>query len=122
MNERYGFSAGDWEAGREEAREAIIERARTESTISYSELAGRITSIRVQADSHALAALLGEISRNEHEAGRGLLSVLVVHKTGDMMPGPGFYQLAEELGEDAHDRERYWVEEFKRVTSNWTLQ
>jgi len=39
--------------------------------------------------------MLGEISQEEDAAGRGMLSVIVVHKVGDMQPGPGFFQLAK---------------------------
>ena len=37
-------------------------------------------------------------------AGRGMLSVIVVHKVGDMQPGPGFFQLAKKLGRDTSDK------------------
>ena len=41
--------------------------------------------------------LVGEISEDEHNAGRPMLSALVVEKdTG--MPSSGFYDLARELG------------------------
>jgi hypothetical protein len=46
--------------------------------------------------------MLGEISL-EGAAGRGMLSVIVVHKDGDMQPGPGFFELAEELDRDTSD-------------------
>ena len=35
--------------------------------------------------------MLGDISSAEDDAGRGLLTVVVVHKSGDMKPGPGFF-------------------------------
>lgn len=44
--------------------------------------------------------MLGEVSVEEEAADRGLLSVLVVHKVGDMQPGPGFFELANELGQE----------------------
>ena len=40
-----------------------------------------------------------------HAAGRGMLSVIVVHKQGDMQPGPGFFELAQRLGRDTSDTE-----------------
>ena len=36
--------------------------------------------------------MLGEISSAEDAAGRGMLTVVVVHKAGDMQPGPGFFR------------------------------
>jgi hypothetical protein len=68
-----------------------------------------------------MGALLGEISEHEHEEGRPLLSVLVVHKEGDMMPGDGFFQLALELGLfDGQDKDRFFIDEMKRVFHQWT--
>ena len=44
-----------------------------------------------------------------------MLSVVVVHKTGDYQPGPGFLELAKRLGRDASDQLKFWTEEFERV-------
>jgi len=66
--------------------------------------------------------LLERVSREEHACGRGLLSVIVVHKYGDQEPGNGFYDLAKELGFDVSDRVAFWVSEFSRVTNYWRNQ
>jgi hypothetical protein len=63
--------------------------------------------------------LLGEISRIESKAGRGMLSALVVHKRGDLQPGPGFFELADELGHDTSDIEKFWIQEVKKVFAAW---
>ena len=47
------------------------------------------------------------------------MSALVVHKIGDMQPGPGFFELAEELGKDTSDILRCWMAELKKVHSSW---
>jgi hypothetical protein len=44
-----------------------------------------------------------------------MLSVVVVHKNGDLMPGKGFYDCAEECGRDISDREALWISEIKQV-------
>lgn len=44
-----------------------------------------------------LGHLLDEIGRHEHQQGRPLLAALVVRKR-EGTPGPGFYDLARELG------------------------
>ena len=44
-----------------------------------------------------------------------MMTALVVHKEGDYQPGPGFFELAKELGRDVTDIEKCWVAEFKRV-------
>ena len=61
--------------------------------------------------------MLGEISEEEDAAARGMLSVLVVHKGGDLMPGPGFFDLAASLGRNTTDRLKFWAEEFADVLS-----
>jgi len=112
----FGYAKAIWEQARETAREVLINRAASEGTISYSELCSRIPlQPPLEPDSYALAHMLGEISRSEDEAGLGLLSVIVVHKDGDMMPGPGFFELAEELGRRFEDRTVFWITELKRV-------
>jgi hypothetical protein len=63
--------------------------------------------------------LLEQVSREEYASGRGLLSVIVVHKYGDQEPGNGFYSLARELGFNISDREALWISEFNRVTDYW---
>jgi hypothetical protein len=44
-----------------------------------------------------------------------MLSVVVIHKTGDTMPGPGFFELAQELGRDVSDQLKLWSEEMRLV-------
>jgi hypothetical protein len=44
---------------------------------------------------------------------------LVVHKHGDMQPGPGFFELARELGQETPDIVKFWIEEVKRVFATW---
>ena len=114
MNTKYGFTLEQWENAKEEIRNILINVARTEGRITYSDLAARVTSISLQAWSYALAALLGEISKEEDLAGRGMLSVIVVHKE-DKKPGHGFFSLAKDLGRDISDKEKFWIDEDKRV-------
>jgi len=85
----------------------------------YSELARLIKSIQVEAHNQRLFYLLGEISTEEDTAGRGMLSVIVVHKVGDMQPGPGFFELAEKLERDTSDILECWVKELHRVHAYW---
>jgi molybdopterin synthase catalytic subunit len=48
-----------------------------------------------------------------------MLTALVVHKHGDMQPGPGFFELAQALGKDTSDILKFWIEEVKRVFAGW---
>ena len=57
--------------------------------------------------------LLGQISSEEDAAG-------VVHKVGDMQPGPGFFELAKSLGRDTRDPLKCWVDELHHVHVGWS--
>jgi hypothetical protein len=117
---KHGFSDANWDAAKAEARAIMIERARMRGMIAYSDLVAQIRSIRLGAHDDRLSHFLAEISIDEEEAGRGMLTVLVVHKSGDMQPGPGFYELAKHLGRDTSDLLRCWVDELHRVHAIWT--
>ena len=116
----HGFPESIWKAAREEARQAMIVVASCGKTMSYSDLVQKITSCDLEPRDVRLAHMLGEISTEENEAGRGLLTVVVVHKTGDMKPGPGFFELAQGLGRDITDTDLCWVEESRRVYDVWS--
>jgi hypothetical protein len=76
-----------WEKAKREARAIMIATARSaKGTMTYNELASRITGVRFEPDSLALRELLGEISAAEDMAGRGTLSVVVVHQGEDCFP------------------------------------
>ena len=111
----HGFPEELWEAGRAEAREAMIAVAARRNLIAYSDLVAEIRSLDLDPQGMHLAHMLGEISTAEHEAGRGMLTVVVVHKHGDQMPGPGFFRLARLLGHDTRDREAFWITELGKV-------
>ncbi len=101
-------------------KKILAERARIRGMITYSELTEQVKTLHLEPDSYALAAMLGEISTEESNAGRGMLSVIVVHKYGDMQPGSGFFELAEELGRDTNDILICWVQELKKVHAYWS--
>lgn len=115
----YGYAENVWSRAKAEAREALISCAKKGKDIVYSELTKQIRSITFQPNDMPFHQLLGQVSTDEHHAKRPLLSVLVVHKDGDRMPGPGFFQLAKNLGFSFDDTLTYWVEERKRVVEHW---
>jgi molybdopterin synthase catalytic subunit len=116
----YGFTEAQWAAAKKEARELLTARARVRGMIPYSDLAARIKAISLEAHDQRLFHLIGELSTEEDAAGRGMLSVIVVHKSGDMQPGPGFFELANKLGRDTSDILKCWVEELKKVHAVWS--
>ena len=98
----------------------MIARAKVRGMIPYSDLVAQIASIRLEAYDQRLFHFLGEIASEEDEAGRGLLTVVVVHKVGDMQPGPGFFELAKSRGRDTSDLLKIWVAELHKVHGVWS--
>ena len=117
---RHGFPERLWNEAKEEARGIMIDRAKVRGMIPYSDLVQQITSIRLAAHDPRLFHMLGEISSEEEAAGRGMLTVLIVHKQGDMQPGPGFFELAQLLGKDTKDLLKCWVDELHKVHTVWS--
>ncbi|RTE94553.1 hypothetical protein D6B98_01735 [Bradyrhizobium sp. LVM 105] len=92
---KHGFSEKEWELAKQEARSIMIERAKLRGMIAYSDLVRQIQSINLEPHDPRLFHLLGEISSEEDAEGRGMLTVVVVHKLGDMQPGPGFFRTSK---------------------------
>jgi len=109
-----------WAAAKEEARAIMIDRAKVRGMIPYSDLAAQIQAVRFKAHDPRFFHFLGELSSEEDAAGRGMLTVIVVHKAGDMQPGPGFFELAKMLGRDTTDILKCWVEELRKVHAYWS--
>jgi molybdopterin synthase catalytic subunit len=116
----YGFTAQEWADAKREMKEVLVVRAKVRGMIPYSELAAKVTSINFEAHDQRLFHLLGELSLEEDASGRGMLSVIVVHKSGDMQPGPGFFELARQLGRDTSDILKCWIDELKKVHAYWS--
>lgn len=116
----HGFTPKEWVDAKREAKDILAARAKVRGMIPYSDLAARIKSVRFEAHDQRLFHLLGEISEEEDASGRGMLSVIVVHKVGDMQPGPGFFELAKQLGRDTSDILACWVSELKKVHAYWS--
>ena len=110
----------EWTAGKAEIVGILQSVARERGTITYSDLSRQLLSITIPHDDPAMAVMLDEISTGEFRAGRGMLSVIVVHKTGDQIPGPGFFKLAKSLGRRVTDKEAFWVAELSAVHECWS--
>lgn len=111
----HGFGEDDWEQAKEQARKVMYRVARRKSTIPYSDLVSEISAVRMEPHDQRLAHFLGQIAREDDDAGLGLTTVVVVHKHGDMQPGPGFFEMAESQGRQVSDETMFWIEELKRV-------
>jgi hypothetical protein len=118
VTDTHELSPDEWAAAKEEIRTLLIGIARQRSTITYRELAGRLTSVSLEPNSVELGRLLGEASRAEASAGRGMLSALVVQQaTGK--PGHGFFRLAQQLGRSVADQDQCLVDELNAVYAAW---
>ncbi|SRR5258708_6206138 len=118
--ETHGFSETEWAAAKAEAKSILVAHAKMRGMIPYSELVANLKSVRLGAREEGLFRLLDEISEEEDAAGRGMLSVVVVHKVGDMQPGKGFFELAKRLGRNTSDILKCWVEELHKVHAHWS--
>ncbi|CAA2136869.1 hypothetical protein [Methylobacterium bullatum] len=111
----YGYPQSDWDRAKGEAKTVLYDYARRGHTITYTELTQRISTIPFGPHNRDFHGLLDAVSRDEEEEGRGLLSVLVVRKDGDIKPGPGFFSMAEDVGREFHDELAFWISEFEAV-------
>jgi hypothetical protein len=112
-----------WIRAMDECQMQLISDARVGHLPGYTEAAKRITSFEF-LDGHdsRFRDLLYDISDREAEAGRPLLSALVVHKSGrdQGRPGDGFFsQLCVRHGRDISDRERCWKTEVEAALDYW---
>jgi hypothetical protein len=117
---RFGYPQASWDATK--AMATVILRRRAvlpDPTIAYSELGPDLHPLSFEPNSAAFHEMLGEISTEEDVAGRGMLSVLVVHKQGDQMPGGGFFRLAASRGRDISDLPGVWRTELDYVVAYW---
>ena len=126
MATTYGFAVSDWQALRDWAQRKLQQVARGQQTIAYSDLtaaASRAGLVAPDPHSSATAGLLGQIALLEHEAKRPLLSAVVVHKSGDLAPGPGFWNFARELdmatSTGEHAELAFWSKELQRCHAYW---
>jgi len=119
-HQRFGCTKKQWDSYVTDAQKILVEIARQRAMITYGELAERMTTIRVEPYDLTLWEIIGDVSRQEEAVGRGLLSVVVVHKHGDMEPGHGFFELARHYRRDLSDRTKCFVDELHRVHRVWS--
>jgi hypothetical protein len=117
---KHGFSVAAWELAKAEGKAVLAECARAKKMISYTDFMHQIRSISFETPHDArLPQFLAEISTEEAAAGRGMMTALIVRKTGDQRPGMGFFQLGKRLGYEVSDPEKFWLEEVNKVFASW---
>jgi hypothetical protein len=117
---KHGFSDAAWQAAKAEGKAALAECARAKKMISYTDFTHQICAISLETPyDPRLPHFLAEISTEEAKAGRGMMTALVVRKNGDQRPGGGFFELAERLGYDVSDPEKFWIDQVDKVFASW---
>lgn len=115
------LSEADRKALREEMRVHMIEVARKRETITYSELAARLTTAYVHYHSFLFGQLLNEIGDEEAAAGRPVLPAVVVRK-GTGIPGGGYFRIGRGVPIDSENMESVWKDDLERVYEYWSHQ
>jgi hypothetical protein len=118
--QKHGFDGALWECAKLQGKAALAECARAGNMITYADFINHIRAITfTDAHDSRLPHFLEEISVEEDQQGRGLLTALVVHKNGDYKPGPGFFELAKKRGRNTNDIDKCWIEELKAIYAVW---
>lgn len=111
----------DFEKNKEKVRKILISKSKDEDSplITYSELIKLALPKIRYANNRMLIKILTDISVEEHTKGRPLLSALVVNRA-QMIPGLGFWKLAESLNEIPRDCSPenftiYWLLEVGKI-------
>jgi hypothetical protein len=125
----FGRDEAEWDLLTTAGEAFLIERARLGRLTSYTELnatlerrvAARGFDFDLQAERAAMGHLLGLIVTERNRAVTGLMiSALVIYLDGNDA-GPGFYKLAQDLGDlppgalSSAVKERFWVGQVKAL-------
>lgn len=100
----------------------LVTAAQYRGTVTYQELA-QIMGLPVVGSymGSEVGIILGEISEDEANNGRPMLSAVAVSKSGHA--GPGFFTLARDLGRltgtSPEDEMAYWETERQQAYATW---
>lgn len=106
------------------ARDELIQAARFHGTVTYKEVAAVMGLREWGEDMNAsiggeVGKAATEISEDEHEQDRPLLSAVLVDAQR-RKPRPGFYELARRLGKlGGGSEDVFWEREKRRVYREW---
>lgn len=115
--QRFQFSVEEWSAAKERLRQVLVHTASREQLITYTNVAGTLSDVRLSPESKALSSLLYEVTREGYLSGAGLLSAVVVKAGPVPFPGDGFFKCADECGKRVLGRQRFWIYELNRLYS-----
>jgi len=95
--EKVDYLRRDWDRAKKQIKSILREQAKMGKVITYIGLTRKILVIHLRASSPALISMLKEVSEEEDSIRHGMLSVVVVGKRCDKLPGEGFFVLAKQL-------------------------
>lgn len=98
----------------------LIAAAKHSGKVTYQEIAKLIGL--PMSGSHMgseIGKILGQISEDEVDNGRPMLSAIAVNVQG--VPGPGFYEWAKKIGSliESNDTDAFWQAECQAVYETW---
>lgn len=102
----------------------LISTAQHRGIITYQEIA-KLISLPLTGNymGRRIGEIAGEISTDEVQAERPMLSAILVNTTGK--PGPGFFGLARDLGrlssDERNDETKFWDSEVNLVYETWKV-
>ena len=105
----------------DQVKAELIRAARCRGLLTYEDVGPFLGIFTVGAHlGNAAGQVLGEISEDEHRAGRPMLSAIVVSATNHK-PGPGFADLAAKLGllAPGQDWEPFWRQQCEALYKLW---
>lgn len=102
-----------WAEVVEQARHVLTAVAAARSTITYDALHARIGWDVPNRGDRDLASALRTVSIDADDNGEGLLSAVVVRRSG--LPGSGWFRLAHQRGRNTGNRRQAWRAELERV-------
>ena len=101
----------------------LKEVARAKDVITYGELNQELNlglDFEKDKDRAEIGQLLDEINRYEHSQGHPMLTAVVI-RSGENMPGTGFFELARQLGVYQGDSDLvFFVHELCKVHDCWS--
>ena len=107
--------------GTQAIHEELLRIAKIGGYVNYSDVAPLADlNMELAHDRNQIARILDGISQSEHDAGRPLLSAVVIRKD-ENTPGNGFFTLAKRLGlHPGGDNLEFWLAELRRVHDYWS--
>lgn len=112
---QFGLTDEQWDEAKGQIRQAILDAAYDRRMTWYGEVAAQVDVVQVEPHSALMNYLLGAIFEDEHDARRPALTSIVTHKDGDKEPGPGFYEMARELGYRFQEPYVFWSTQVQEV-------